>query len=147
MKCKCEKNLQESRINPIAQLSKHYCRRSKHEAGQSMSATSNVFFHQLFFSFISFHFTSSQPIRPKEASDSDFTIEDVILWRGMRFLRSQCKRCSAGSLQHKLINFTTSLVKYAYKVCALGFYWPNYACINLDDVWTVNLLVHGTRLD
>ena len=48
-----------------------------------------------------FYFTSSQPIRPKEASDSDFTIEDVMLWPGMRFsLRSQCKRCSAGRL-HK----------------------------------------------
>jgi len=46
-----------------------------------------------------FYFTSSQPIRPKEASDSDFTIEDVMLWPGMRFsLRSQCKRCSAGRL-------------------------------------------------
>ena len=49
-----------------------------------------------------FYFTSSQPIRPKEASDSDFTIEDVMLWPGMRFsLRSQCKRCSAGRL-HQL---------------------------------------------
>ena len=39
-------------------------------------------------------------IRPKEASDSDFTIEDVMLWPGMRLsLRSQCKRCSAGRLQ------------------------------------------------
>jgi len=35
-----------------------------------------------------------------EASDSDFTIEDVMLWPSMRFsLRSQCKRCSAGRLQ------------------------------------------------
>jgi len=47
-----------------------------------------------------FYYTSSQLIRPKEASDSDFTIEDVMLWPGMRFsLRSQCKRCSAGRLQ------------------------------------------------
>jgi len=47
-----------------------------------------------------FYFTSPQPIRPKEASDSDFTIEDVMLWSGMRFsLCSQCKRCSAGRLQ------------------------------------------------
>jgi len=46
-----------------------------------------------------FYFTSPQHIRPKEASDSDFTIEDVMLWPGMRFcLRSQCKRCSAGRL-------------------------------------------------
>jgi len=45
-----------------------------------------------------FYFTSSQPIRPKEASDSYFTIEDIMLWPGMRFLRSQCKRCSAGRL-------------------------------------------------
>jgi len=28
-----------------------------------------------------------------------------------------------------------------------AFYWPKYACTNLDDVWTVNLLVHGTCLD
>jgi len=34
---------------------------------------------------------------------------------------------------------------YAYESCA--FYWPKYACINLADVWTVNLLVHGTCLD
>jgi len=27
------------------------------------------------------------------------------------------------------------------------FYWPKYACINLADVLTVNLLVHGTCLD
>ena len=27
-----------------------------------------------------FYFTSPQPIKPKEASDSDFTIEDVMLW-------------------------------------------------------------------
>jgi len=48
-----------------------------------------------------FYFTSPQPIKPKEASDSDFTIEDVTLWPGMRFsLRSQCKRCFAGRL-HK----------------------------------------------
>jgi len=41
-------------------------------------------------------------IRPKEASDSDFTIGDVMLWPGMRFsLRSQCKRCCAGRLQYK----------------------------------------------
>jgi len=43
-----------------------------------------------------FYFTSSQPIRPKEASDSDFTIEDVMLWPGMRF---SSERCSAGRLQ------------------------------------------------
>jgi len=47
-----------------------------------------------------FYFTSPQPIRPKEASDSDFTVEDVMLWPGMRFcLRSRCKHCSAGRLQ------------------------------------------------
>jgi len=28
-----------------------------------------------------------------------------------------------------------------------GFYWPKYTCINLADVWTVNLLVHGPCLD
>jgi len=28
-----------------------------------------------------------------------------------------------------------------------AFYWPKYACINLADVCTVNLLVHGTCLD
>jgi len=39
-------------------------------------------------------------IRPKEASDSDFTIEDAMLWPGMRLsLPSQCKCCSAGRLQ------------------------------------------------
>ena len=55
-----------------------------------------------FFSY--FCFTSTQPIRPKEASDSDFTIEDVMLWPGMRFyLRSQCKRCSAGRLGYRSI--------------------------------------------
>jgi len=49
-----------------------------------------------------FSFTSPQPIRPKNASDSDFTIEDVILWPGMCFcLRSQCKRCSAGRLHRR----------------------------------------------
>jgi len=37
--------LQESRINPIIQLSKHYYRRSQHEAGQTMCAAMNVFFH------------------------------------------------------------------------------------------------------
>jgi len=26
------------------------------------------------------------------------------------------------------------------------FYWPKYAFIILADVWTVNLLVHGTCL-
>jgi len=47
-----------------------------------------------------FYFTSPQPIRPKEASDSDFTIEDAMLRPCMRFsLRSQCKRYSAGRLQ------------------------------------------------
>jgi len=38
MKRKSEKNLQEIRINPIFQLSKHYYRRSKHEACQSKCA-------------------------------------------------------------------------------------------------------------
>jgi len=45
MKRKCKKNLQESRINPIVQLSKHYYRRSIHELGESMCAAMNVFFH------------------------------------------------------------------------------------------------------
>jgi len=40
-----QKNLQEIRINPVVQLSKHYYRRSKHEAGQSMCVAINVFFH------------------------------------------------------------------------------------------------------
>jgi len=44
MKCKYKK-VQESRINPTVQLSKHYYRRSKHEASQSMWPTVNVFFH------------------------------------------------------------------------------------------------------
>jgi len=45
MKYKCKKILQESRINPIVQLLKHYYRGSKHEAGQSVCASMNVFFH------------------------------------------------------------------------------------------------------
>jgi len=50
-----------------------------------------------------FYFTSPQPIKSKEASDSDFTIENVMLWPGMRFsLRYQCKRCSAGRLHKQL---------------------------------------------
>jgi len=28
-----------------------------------------------------------------------------------------------------------------------AFNWPKYECLNLADVWTVNLLVHGTCLD
>ena len=40
-----QENLQESRINPIVQLSKHYYRRSKYEAGESMWAAMNVFVH------------------------------------------------------------------------------------------------------
>jgi len=28
-----------------------------------------------------------------------------------------------------------------------AFYWAKYACINLADVWTVNLYVHGTYLE
>jgi len=44
MKCKCKKNLQEIRINPIVQLSKHYYRRNKQEACQSMCAAMNVFY-------------------------------------------------------------------------------------------------------
>ena len=58
-----------------------------------------------------FYFTSPQPIKPKEASDSDFTIGDVMLWPGMRFsLLSQCKRCSAGRLHvvHRLYNFSNA---------------------------------------
>jgi len=45
MKCKYKKNVQEIRINPIVQLWKHYYRSSKHEAGRSMCAAMNVFFH------------------------------------------------------------------------------------------------------
>jgi len=40
-----QKKLQEIRINPIVQLSKHYNQRSKHEAGQRMCAAMNVFCH------------------------------------------------------------------------------------------------------
>jgi len=51
-----------------------------------------------------FYFTSPQPFRPKEASDSDFTIEDVMLWSGVRFsFRSQYKRCFAGRLQQVVL--------------------------------------------
>jgi len=46
MKCKCKKKLRESRINPIVQLSKHYYRTSKYEAGQSMCTAMNIFFHE-----------------------------------------------------------------------------------------------------
>jgi len=50
-----------------------------------------------------FYFTSPQPIRPKEASDTDITIEDAMIWPGMHFsLRSQCKHCSAGHLHNSL---------------------------------------------
>jgi len=35
------------------------------------------------------------------------------------------------------------LIKRAHS----AFYWPKYAYINRADVWTVNLLVHGTCLD
>jgi len=28
-----------------------------------------------------------------------------------------------------------------------AFYWPKYECINLADVWTVNLVVRGTCSD
>jgi len=35
------------------------------------------------------------------------------------------------------------LIKRAHR----AFYWPKYACINLANVWTVDLLVHGTCLD
>jgi len=35
------------------------------------------------------------------------------------------------------------LLKRAYH----AFDWPKYSCINLADVWTVNLLVHGPCLD
>jgi len=45
MKRKCKKILQETRINPIVQLWKHYYWMSKHEAGQSMSAAMSVTFH------------------------------------------------------------------------------------------------------
>jgi len=96
MKRKCKKKLQEIRINPIIQLSKHYYRRSKHEAGQSMCAAMNVFFHQ-----------------------------------------------------RKLINFSMSLSeKFMFiKRAHWAFHWPKCACINRADVWTVNLLVHGTCSD
>jgi len=37
--------LQEIKIKYVVQLSKHYYRRNKHEAGQSMCTTMNVVFH------------------------------------------------------------------------------------------------------
>jgi len=57
--------LQESRISPIVQLSKHYYRRSKHEACQSMFAAVNVFFHsrQLINFTISLSETCLQSVR------------------------------------------------------------------------------------
>jgi len=45
MKCKCKKTLQETRINPIVQLSKHYYGKSNQEPGQIMCAAMNVFFY------------------------------------------------------------------------------------------------------
>jgi len=45
MERKCKKNLHEIRIKPIVQLWKRYYQSSKHEAGQSMCAAMNVFFH------------------------------------------------------------------------------------------------------
>jgi len=41
MQGKCKKNLQE-----IVELWKHYYQTSKHEAGQSMCVSMNVFIHQ-----------------------------------------------------------------------------------------------------
>jgi len=41
MECRCKKNLQESTIVPIVQLSKHYYQGSKHQAGQTMCAVMN----------------------------------------------------------------------------------------------------------
>jgi len=35
------------------------------------------------------------------------------------------------------------LINRAHWAC----YWPKYTWINLADVWTVNVLVHGTCLD
>jgi len=41
-----------------------------------------------------------------------------------------------------------SLVKYAYKACTLGFYWPKYThAQTLLMSGLVNLLVHGTYLN
>jgi len=37
MKCKCKKDWQEIRINPIVQLLKHYYRRSKFNHGEVCS--------------------------------------------------------------------------------------------------------------
>jgi len=62
-----------------------------------------------------FYFTSPQPITPKETSDSDFTIEDVMLWPGMRFLRSQCKRCSTGRLHNSLPSLRESFEPFVLK--------------------------------
>ena len=65
-----------------------------------------------------FYFTSPQPFKPKEASDSDFTIEDVMLWPGMRFLHSQCKRCSAGRLhlhQSNMVNVCETSILHGTK--------------------------------
>jgi len=46
-------------------------------------------------------------------------------------------------------NLSTSLseIYMLIKRAHWAYYWPKYACINLADVWTVNLLVHGTCLD
>ena len=48
----------------------------------------------------------------------------------------------------KLINFTMlSEIYMLIKRVHWAFYWPKYACIYLADVWTVDLLTHGTCLD
>jgi len=49
----------------------------------------------------------------------------------------------------KLINFTMNLneIYMLVKRARWAFHWQKYACMNLADVWTVNLLVHGTCLD
>ena len=78
-----------------------------------------------------FYFSSPQPIRSKEASDSDFTIDDVMLWLGMRFsLRSQCKRCSAGRLYLHIRAYAveTSLFNLTTKEQRCGLFVVNNGC-------------------
>jgi len=52
-----------------------------------------------------------------------------------------CFICANDKLYHELK--WNMLIKRAH----WAFYWPKYAYINLADVWTVDLLVHGTCLD
>jgi len=56
-----------------------------------------------------FYFTSPQPIKPKEASDNDFTIEDVMLWP---VCASPCALNVSAALQGAYITpFPTEVVR------------------------------------